>query len=78
LGAVQGWVEGRSLPTTENLIKIGNDAGYSIDELMKYLNTDIAVSNNDSFDQVVRHMRLLSEKQIAKVIEIGAKMLAGV
>lgn len=78
LGSVQGWVDGRSKPSTDNLLKIATDAGYTLEELIQYLDGEMQVPSTEAKEQALKYLRLLRREELVQVLNEGTKILAGV
>lgn len=78
LGAVQGWVEGRTVPSTTYLIKIAADLGYELEELLSLIGEvkTVQAPCTSTSEQILRLMRPLPREELAKIIEAGVRMLA--
>lgn len=78
LGTVQGWVEGRSIPSVENLVKIAADAGYSVEELVEYLCGTTPSPTVEAKQQVLKYIRSLTKEELIDIVNEATKILAGV
>lgn len=75
--AVQHWERGDVIPETENLAKIGVRAGFTLEELLNYLDGEEHQSPRQ-LDQVLRHIQLMPLEQVAVVSRAIADRFASV
>jgi transcriptional regulator with XRE-family HTH domain len=62
-GAVAKWENLESIPSTENLEKIGNLAGYSLEEFLEYL--EGKKPQPTKIDALLKEIRSMEFKQLA-------------
>jgi transcriptional regulator with XRE-family HTH domain len=74
---VQGWENMQFVPGTDNLARIAADAGYTLPELLVFLE-EKPLPIPASKDQLMQLMRQLSKNELVEVIEAGVKLLASV
>lgn len=72
---VQGWENLEYVPERENLAKIAADAGYTLSELILYLD-EKPLPSPSSRDRILQQMRRLSKTELVEVMEEGVKLLA--
>lgn len=62
--AVQSWERGDSVPDTENLAKIALRAGYTVEELLSYLEGKPLQYPSD-VNQILKQIKLMPLSQVA-------------
>lgn len=73
---VAGWLESRSVPSTDNLRLIADEAGYSLEELLEFLDGMPSPKSEVSMsEQILKLMRSVSKDELAKVLESGIRLL---
>lgn len=75
--AVQHWERGDVVPETENLAKIGVRAGFTLEELLTYLDGEGHQSPRQ-LDQVLKQIQLMPLEQVAVVSKAIADRFASV
>ena len=76
LGAVQGWLECRSVPNTHNLMAIAAAEGYTLDEFLSYLGqSSQSHLESNEFMLYLKQMRRMNKEQLVKIVQAGAELL---
>ncbi|MDG2989496.1 helix-turn-helix domain-containing protein [Candidatus Synechococcus calcipolaris G9] len=75
---VQGWENLQYVPERENLVKIATDAGYTLEELIEYLDGEMPNPNFGAKEQALKYLRLLPRDELVQVLNESIKILAGV
>jgi transcriptional regulator with XRE-family HTH domain len=74
--AVRLWEEMETFPDTANLERIGELAGYSLEELMRFLDGSSRLQIDTSeFVFYLKLMRRMDREQLVKVVQAGAELL---
>lgn len=73
--AVQLWEKGETVPDTENLAQIAARAGYTIEELLKYLDAKPLPDPSD-VNQILKHINSMPLSQVAIIVKAAADRLA--
>jgi transcriptional regulator with XRE-family HTH domain len=72
---VQGWENLEYVPERENLAKIAAHAGYTLTELILFLD-EKPLPSPATRDRILQQMRRLSKTELVEVMEAGVKLLA--
>jgi transcriptional regulator with XRE-family HTH domain len=73
--AVIGWEECRSIPDLDNLAKIAQKSGYSVEELQKMLLGKADRLKASDFDLVVKKIESMPPKQLALISRLVSDRL---
>lgn len=79
--AVQFWEKGVTIPDTENLVKIADRSGYTIDEILKYVTTKpitYCKVEDSELNQILKQIRYMPLSQVAVIAQAVAERLAAV
>ncbi|MBV8886527.1 MAG: helix-turn-helix transcriptional regulator, partial [Chroococcidiopsidaceae cyanobacterium CP_BM_RX_35] len=66
--AVQLWEKGESIPDTENLAQIAKRAGYTLEELLSYLEGKPVTEPSD-LAQILRQIKFMPLNQVATIAQ---------
>lgn len=72
---IQGWEKG-SIPETPKLKRVAGVLSWSLDELVCYLETGIRPEGQSQMNQILYKLNNLPLRDVAMLIEAGAKRLA--
>lgn len=75
---VQGWETLQYVPERDNLAKIAAHAGYTLEELLRYLEGDLPDPSLGSKEVLLKAMRQLPKEELLEIVYEGTKILAGV
>ncbi|MFH7025127.1 MAG: helix-turn-helix domain-containing protein [Heteroscytonema crispum UTEX LB 1556] len=75
--AVQSWERGDSVPDTENLAKIAARAGYTLEQLLGYLEGKALLETSD-LSVILRQIKYMPLSQVAQIVQAAADRLAAV
>lgn len=74
--AIQSWENAEVTPSSENLIKISKAAGYSLEELISFLNGQ-PVERPSSIEKLVAQIQTMPTKELAAVARaVGDRLSA--
>lgn len=73
--AVQAWERGDSVPETENLAKIAASAGYTLEELLSYLDGKPQQHPSD-LNQILKQIKFMPLSQVAMIVQAAAERFA--
>lgn len=73
---VQGWENLESFPEMDNLAQIAESAGYTLQELLDYIEGKSDQRSISSVNQIVKQLNLMPLHQVAMVVQAGVDRLA--
>lgn len=72
---VQGWENGDYVPEIDSLVTIATMAGYTVEELIAYVNSR-EVARPQEIDRIINQIRSLPVSQVATIVKVGTDRLA--
>ncbi|MDJ0734652.1 MAG: helix-turn-helix transcriptional regulator [Nostocaceae cyanobacterium] len=76
--AVQSWERGDSVPDTENLAKIAARAGYTLEQLLEYLEGKPLPETSSGLNQILKQIKYMPLSQVAQIVQAAADRLNAV
>ncbi len=76
--AVQSWERGDSVPDTENLAKIAARAGYTLEQLLDYLEGKPLPDSSSRLNQILKQIEYMPLSQVAQIVQAAADRLNAV
>lgn len=73
--AVNMWEKGLKVPDTENLAQIAAHAGYSIEQLLSYIEGK-PIQQASDLSLILRQINHMPLSQVAQIVQAGASRLA--
>lgn len=73
--AVQSWERGDSVPDTENLAKIAARAGYTLEQLLSYLEGN-PLSQPSDVNQILKQIKFMPLNQVAMIAQAAVERFA--
>jgi transcriptional regulator with XRE-family HTH domain len=82
-GAIQAWENGEVTPGASNLVRIAKEAGYTLEELMTYLDVETHSLEADSLepseiDHLINKIATMPAKQLAQVGRVVSDRLVAI
>jgi transcriptional regulator with XRE-family HTH domain len=75
--AIQSWENAEVTPSSENLVKISKAAGYSLEELISFLDGK-PMEQPTNVDKIVNQVRTMPLEDVAKVLKASAERLEAI
>lgn len=73
--AVQLWEKGETVPDTENLAQIAARAGYTMEEVLNYLDAKPLPDPSD-MNQILKHIRSMPLSEVAIIVRAVVERFA--
>lgn len=77
-GAIQAWENAEVTPGSSNLSRIAKEAGYTLEELMTYLEGEAPAPEINEIEQLINRIATMPPKQLAQIGKVVSDRLVAI